>query len=259
MAAVVQHLPQGRFQLLPGIRQGEAQGGAAVDGLHRRRQGQFLRQPGDILLPVGQLPPGKRGDACLLHHLLGDGLVHGHAGPQVPGTGIGYPQQVEGRLDAPVLAALAVEPQEHRVRQAADLQYAGAEKAGGPVPPGRPDYRQVGSPGGDLLLGTQTIWGVKNILPLPFPSLQAQEHVYQDRAVPQAPQCAADPLPGYQGYLALRGQAAGQYDNIQIRFLSVLVLIAPPLPGQLLMSSRSKAHLRYRVEIFVPPGTQQRT
>ena len=177
----------------------------------------------------------------------------------MPGTGIGYPQQVEGRLDAPVLTALAVEPQEHRVRQTADLQYARTEKTGGLVPPGRPDRRQVGSPGGDLLLGTQAVRGVKNILPLPFPSLQAQEHVYQDRAVPQAPQCAADPLPGYQGYLALRRQAASQYDNIQIRFLSVLVLIVPPLPGRLLMIPQSKAYLRYRVEIFIPQCTQERT
>ena len=29
--------------------------------------------------------------------------------------------------------------------------------------------------------------------------------------------------------------------------------------GLLLMIPRSKAYLRYRVEIFIPPGTQERT
>ncbi len=240
MAAVVQHLPQCQLQLLPGIRQGQAQRGPAVDGLHRCGQRQFLRQTRNVLRRIGQLPPGERRNARAFHHLLGDGLVHRHAGTQVSGTGIGDPQQVESRLDAPVLAALAMETQEHRVRMAANLQYAGAEKAGRPVLPGCADRRQVGSLGRNLLLGTKAVRSVKDILPRALPGFQSQEHVHQNRPVAQAPQCTADSLPGHQRHLALRGQAAGQYDNIQIRFLSVLT--GPPHAGTApAYSNRAKA------------------
>ena len=92
MAAVAQGIPQRLSQFLSGVRQRHAQRRSSIDDLYRAGHRQLLRQPGDVLLLINEFPPGRRQDPHPLHHLLGHRFVHGHAGGQIAGAGVGNPQ-----------------------------------------------------------------------------------------------------------------------------------------------------------------------
>ena len=156
-----------------------------------------------------------------LHHLLGDGLVHGHTAGEVSAPGVGDAQQVKCRLDPAVLPALPVEAEKDRVRRPADLQRPGAEEAGRLVPPPPAHGLKVRRVGGDGRLPDEA-GAVEHILRRALVPLQAQVHIHHHRPVPPLPQGRADVLPRHQRHMALRGQSPGQYDDLQSH--------APPLP-----------------------------
>ena len=99
-----------------------------------------------------------------VHHPLGHGFIHRQGGGQIPAAGIADAQQVEGRLDAAILAVLAVKAQEHDIRQAAQLQHMGAQQPAALVLPAGLHRLEIRGRGIDPHIGAQPIQRVKQRL-----------------------------------------------------------------------------------------------
>ena len=158
--------------------------------------------------------PRGGADALGVHKALGDGLVHSHAAGNIVAAGVGHAQQVQCGLDAPILAAGAVEGQEHQVRHGAHLQNALAQHGGTLILPGAAHRLQVRRIGGHRMVGAQAVRRVKNILYVPGIVLQAQEHIHQHRLVSQAAQGAADAGAAGECHVALGAETSCQNNDL---------------------------------------------
>ena len=108
---------------------GDADGGAAHEGFDHHGEGGVGHQGGNVLLGVGDPLPLGGVDAQGGHQAFGQVLIHGDGAAQVVRPGEGDAEGFQGGLDPAVLAAVAVEGQEHDVRLLAQLQHAYAEVA----------------------------------------------------------------------------------------------------------------------------------
>ena len=158
--------------------------------------------------------PGSGADALGVHKALGDGLVHSHAAGDIVAAGVGYAQQVQCGLDTPILAAGAMEGQEHQVRHGAHLQNALAQHGGALIPPGAAHRLQIRGVGGHAVVGAQAVRCVKNILYFPGIALQTQKHIHQHRPVSPAAQGAADAGAAGERHIALGAETSCQNNDL---------------------------------------------
>ena len=219
VVSVGQHPLQGLGQLLPGVRQLHADGAAAVDDLHGAGHRQLPGQTGNVLPGIAHVVPGGGGYTGGVHDALGDGFVHGHAAAQIAAAGIGHAQQVQGGLDASVLAAGAVESQEHQVCHGAHRQHVLAQHGRALIPATAAHGLQVRLGGVDPVVAAQAVRRVEDIRQAAVVILQPQEHIHQDGLVAPLPQGAAHAGAAGQRYLPLGAEAAGQHYDFHIQSL----------------------------------------
>lgn len=167
--------------------------------LHHQGQPGVLHQAVDILGGVGHRLPAGGGDH-VLHHPLGQVLIHGDSAAQVAGAGIGNAHQLQGGLHFAVLAAGAVESQEHNVRHLAQLQHVRAEHAPAVPRAAGTHLVQIGSLPAHLLecLGHR---GVKKAL---VRLLRSKKHVHQPLPGGPAPAGPGSPWPPWKGIRSAR-------------------------------------------------------
>ena len=157
--------------------------------------------------------PGGGGNPGGIHDALGNGLVHGHAAAQIAAAGIGHAQQVQGGLNASVLAAGAVQGQEHQVRHGAHGQHILAQQGRPLVPAAAAHGLQIRLRGQDPVIAAQAVRRVKDIGETAGIVLQAQEHIHQNGLVAPLAQGAAHAGAAGQRYLPLGAQTAGQNND----------------------------------------------
>ena len=200
-----------------GIGDGHADGGTAVHGLDDHRQLRLRDDAGDLLLSVCMGLPCRGAHAQRRNNLLGQILVHGQRAAQTAAAGVGHAQQIQRRLDAAVLAARAVQAQEHHVRHLAQLQHALADLAGTDPPAGGLHLFKVRGLGANLrLLNLRQL--VEDALDGRLHVLQTKEHIHQHRPVAQRAKRLADQRAAGDGDVALHAQAAAQHHNFHMRF-----------------------------------------
>ena len=198
-------------QLIGGVGDGHPDGGAAGHRLDHQGQAGGAHQLLNVLRPVlHRLPAG--GMHHIFHQPLGQVLVHSDGAAQIARPGVGNPHQLQGRLDSAVLAAGAVEGQEHQLRHLAQLQHMGAEHTPAVSRAAGAHLLQVWRLAAHLFQGFRHRC-VKKVLLRP---LHAKIEVHQSRPVAQLPQGIGHHGAGGKGYIPLRGKAAGQHDNLHI-------------------------------------------
>ena len=212
--AVAQDIVQRLLQLLPGVRQGDADGRAAVHRLHHAGHRQLLHKGGYVIGGVGDLTPLGGQDAGALHDALGHGLVHGHGAAQRAGAGIGHAQQLQRGLNFAVLAVDAVEAQEHAVSQSTDVQHAHAQMAGAFQPAGGFHGLQIRRCLGNADAAAEAVRRVEGVLQTAGVVLQPQKHIHKNGLVARVTQGAAHRGGSDQRDAALRADAAAQYYDL---------------------------------------------
>ena len=164
--------------------------------------------------------PGRGTHAGGVHHLLRHGFVHGHAAAQIARAGVRHAQQVQRGLDAAILAASAVERQEHDVRHAAHRQHVLAQHTGALVDAAAPHRLQIRLYALHPAAAAQAVRRVKDVLQPPVVLLQPQKHIHQNSLMSPLPQRSAHACAAGQRHLALRGQSSGQYDDLHASSLA---------------------------------------
>ena len=156
----------------------------------------------------------RRGlDAQRRDDALGQVLVHGDGAAEVARAGVGDAEQVERRLHPSVLAAGAVERDEHDVRHGADAQNVLAEDIFALVLPARADGVEIRLLTGDGEIAAQAVRRVKNALRRAVIALQSQKQIHQGCLMTARAERAADACAARERHVALHAQAAGQYND----------------------------------------------
>ncbi len=192
-------------------------GGAAVHRLDHGGQSGLFHQL--LQIRVQQVHPAPLGgDHLVGHQPLGQILVHGDGGGQIAGAGVGHAQQIQGGLDAAVLAAGPVQAQIHRIRLLAQLQHPGPD-GGGILPlSAGPDLLQVGC----LTAHRFERVGDGRMEQLLRPAgivLQPEEQIHQGHLMAPFPQGLAHLGARGQGHIAFRAESARQYYYLHIQHL----------------------------------------
>ena len=190
-----------------------ADGRAAVDGFDHARKNRAVRERVDIALRVIHDPPFRRLYARSGDQPLGQILVHRQRAAQIAAARVFNAQQIQRRLNAPVLAARAVQPQKHRVRQLAELQHA-LSHAARALPFARGDHPfQI-----RLLLGNARLPKrrkvVEQLVQIALIVLQAHKHIHQYRLMAELAQRAANQRAAGNGNVALHAQPAAHDHNL---------------------------------------------
>ncbi len=145
------------------VRDRHADGRAVGVGLDDTGQLRFVGDGVDLVRRVLQRAPFRGGDVGR-DDALGQVLVHGDGAAEVARAGVGDAEQVERRLHPSVLAAGAVERDEHDVRHGADAQNVLAEDIFALVLPARADGVEIRLLTGDGEIAAQAVRRVKKML-----------------------------------------------------------------------------------------------
>ena len=213
VVAVDQQVPQRLLKLLLRVGQLHADGGAAVDDLHRAGDLQLLNKAGNVGFGIVDVVPRGGAHAAALHDLLRQGLIHRHAAAEIARAGIRHAEQVERRLDAAILAAGAVQREKYDVGHAAHGQNVLAEHGRALVFAASAHGLEVGRLTLHAVIRAQAVRRVEDVLQTPLVVLQTEEHVHQNGLVPALAQRAAHARAGGERHKALRGKSARQNNN----------------------------------------------
>ena len=177
--------------------------------LYNAGQFQAVSEGGNVVRAVGHQLPLGRGHSQRGHDALGQVFIHGNGAAQIARASVGDAQQLQRGLDLAVLAAGAVEGQEHCVRHAAQRQHAGAELTVATARAGGLHLLQVGGltvDFGQLRRDGSAEQGFGGLL-------SAQIHVDKGGLVPPLPQSGAHLAPTGQGHVPLATKPAGQNND----------------------------------------------
>ena len=155
----------------------------------------------------------RRSDSLILHHLLGDHLIHGHGRPQISRSRIWDPQHIESRLYASVLSVHSVQGHKDHVRLPADLQHALAKQRRALPLSGFPYRRQVRS----RSVKRQRLQFrklLKQFLRLLRDIFKPHEQINQDSLMSSCPERPANLCPRKERNISLCAESAAQNYNL---------------------------------------------
>ena len=166
--------------------------------------------------------PGRGSYAFILHHLLGEHLIHSDRGAEIARSCIRDSKHVEGRLHAPVFAVHSVKRHKYDIRLAADLEHSLSEQRRA-LPLSRFSYR--------LKIRRRTVKSqilqrrkiLKEFCRLSFYVLKTHEQVHQYCLMPPLSERSAYLCSRKKGYISFRAQSAAQNYDLHNDLLMIAV------------------------------------